>query len=193
MKLNGEGQAAIMTTEQIEKILRVADPVSAMILQILRYTGERPRAVLNLAQYNCYHNPNIAKDTIVFPAITRKKAAGKKAKERLVHVVPALKKALEKYEAPPSFYMFPSPRDLTKPIGYHCFRLRFEGFLKQAKLNTYNFTLYSYRRTFVTTIAKQGLTLSELMNATGHQSTSSVTRYIEVDENAIERAMMFLK
>lgn len=193
MKVNGEGQSAIMTAEQMNKILTVADDVSKMILQILRYTGERPKAVLTLKQINCYYINNTPRDKIIFPGSSRKKAAGKKAKERIVFVIPQLQEVLENYKKPSSIYMFPSPRNWPKPISYHCFRARFETFLKQCRLDSHNISLYSYRRTFVTTMARQGLTLADLMNATGHQSTSSVQRYIEVDTNAVQKAMMFLE
>lgn len=82
MKVNDEGQAAIMTTEQIEKILGFADPVSRLFLQLLRYTGERPSAVLKLKQNNCYYDSRNVREKIRYPSQHPKTSRRKKSEAK---------------------------------------------------------------------------------------------------------------
>ncbi len=188
MKVNGEGQASIMTSEQELKIYSKADPQTLTFLQLLSYTVERPTAILALKQNSCYYDNRNVREKIIIPGRFRKQSAGKKAKERQVPVNPILRVTLENYERPNSVLMFPSPRNKDKPLTYHAMRTRFENLLKQCHLESHNLTLYSFRRTTATRLAGMGLTLKEFMDAVGWLTVSSAQRYVESDPHAIMRA-----
>lgn len=192
MKVNGEGQAAILTTEQIDKILNGCNPQQRLFFQVLRYTGERPKTVCKLQRKNCYHDDDSVREYLTFPGSSRKQSGGQKAKERLVFLVPQLKHELKKYPRTLEKYLFPSPKHLGSAISYFTARGWLEKILKAVGLTSYGITLYSFRRTFITNLARQGLTLADLKAATGHASTTSVVRYIESDPYAVQRAMMNL-
>lgn len=192
MKSNKRGQASVMTREQIQALYDNADKSLRLFLQVFRYTGERPQAVLSLEQKICYHDNGTVKDRLLFKGVTRKQAAGKPAKDRLVLVRKELKKELDDYHRPNSIYMFPSPRDTTKPLTYHGLRYRFEKLLEKCGFQYHNFSLYSYRRTVADKLSRQGLTPKELMAAMGWKSYSSAMPYMEVNREVVDDAMRSL-
>ena len=128
----------------------------------------------------------------MFKGITRKQAAGKPAKGRLVLVRKELRQELEFYDRPNSVYLFPSPRNRSKPLTYHGLRYRFEKLLEKCGFQYHNFSLYSYRRTVADKLSRQGLTPKELMNAMGWKSYSSAMPYMEVDREVVDNAMRSL-
>ena len=192
MKSNKRGQASIMTREQIKALYNNASPDLRLFLQIFRYTGERPQAVLSLEQNICYHEDGTVKDRLLFKGITRKQAAGKPAKDRVVLVREELKKELDCYDRPNSIYMFASPRNLSKPLTYHGLRYRFEKLLEKCGFQHHNFSLYSYRRTVADKLSRQALTPKELMDAMGWKSYSSAIPYMEVNREVVDNAMRSL-
>lgn len=192
MKLNGRGKASLMTIEQIRKLNENADDDLILFLNIFRYTGERPQAVLSLEQKTCYHEDGTVKDKLLFKGITRKQAGGKPAKDRNVFVKKELKEALQNYDRPLSKYMFPSPRTNSKPLTYHGLRYRFEKLLEKCGFEHHNFTMYSYRRTVANKLARKLQTRKDLADAMGWTSLSSADPYMESDENAIEATMRSL-
>lgn len=78
-------------------------------------------------------------------------------------------------------------------MTYHGMRDRFEKFLKKAKLENHNITLFSYRRTFIDAVSKGVNRGEDLINLTGHKNISGVMPYMEPDENIILRAMWLAK
>ena len=192
MKTNKRGQSSLMTREQIKALYDNADSNLRLFLQVFRYTGERPQAVLSLEQEICYHDDGSVKDRLLFKGITRKKAGGKPAKDRVVLVREELKRELENYDRPNSIYLFPSPRKKDRPLTYHGLRDRFERLLKKCGFQYHNFTLYSYRRTVADKLSRQGLTPKEFMNAMGWKSYSSAMPYMEVDREVVDDAMRSL-
>jgi integrase/recombinase XerD len=191
-KLEGLGQSSVLDDKTIEKILSFSEQPLRLFLQLLRFTGERPTAVLNLKRESCYDPYKNPTEVIIFPGKTRKQSAGQKADNRSVRVVPALSLELYQFGYPDNLLMFPSPTNPNQAASYFWIRSQFEKLLIKAKLQGKSITLYSYRRTFVTRLAQAGLDIKTLKKATGHKSTSSLERYIEANDEAISRAMLTL-
>ena len=192
MKVNGRGKAPLFTQEQIEKLFENCDENLRLFLQIFRYTGERPGAVLLLQQEICYHRNGRPKDPLLFKGETRKQGAGKEAPDRKVDLHPNLYTELKNYDRPDSIYMFPSPRKNGRPLTYHGLRDRFERLLKKCGYYYHGFSLYSYRRTVANRYARSGLTRKDAADAMGYRSLSSIDPYMESDENVIRKATMNL-
>lgn len=192
MKVNGRGKSPLFNSEQIKLLCESCDDDLHLFLQIFRYTGERPKAVLLLEQETCYHKNGQVKQPLLFKSSTRKQASGKKAVDREAKLHPTLLAELQNYDRPDSTFMFPSPRDNARPLTYHGLRYRFERLLALCGLDHHGFTIYSYRRTVANKLARSGLTRKDLADAMGWLSLSSADPYMESDEEAIERAMRSL-
>ncbi|MGL5082318.1 MAG: tyrosine-type recombinase/integrase [Microcoleaceae cyanobacterium] len=193
MKNNRSGAAAIITDLEYEKIYEnLSTSQQKLILSLLRYTGERIGAVIQLKVTDCYSTPWDAKPLpeITYKALTRKRSAGKDAKTRQIPVSRALYFELNNYQPPPGGFLFPSPQNLGCHVTRQWVDLWFRKSLKASGLARRGISLHSPRRTLITKLAQEGVPVPVIRAITGHQSIDVLIRhYVENDEQTIKRAM----
>jgi integrase/recombinase XerD len=192
MKLNREGQSAIISNEEREKIRGALEQPYLTIFDIATYTGERWGAILQLKQENVYVHTNKPRESILFSAHTRKKVSSTQSQTREVYIHPRLKESLRAYPVPLSSWMFPAPRDPTRPLSMKLADLHLKAILKRLKLDKKGISTHSTRRTFITTLAREGTPIKEIQTLTGHSSMEVVARYIESDPNIQKKAILLL-
>ena len=192
MKVHRSGQAAILTISERNRIRRCLKYPYLMIFDIAWYTGERWGAIIKLRQDSVYEYANRPRELITFTKQTRKRSGGKTAHTRQVPVHNRLLELLRAYPLPDSALMFPSPKNTERPLTFqacdHALRLA----LDKAGLKNKGISTHSTRRTFITTLYQIGVPLKELMTITGHSSTSSLLRYVEVSEERIKKQLMMI-
>ncbi|MEB3277956.1 MAG: site-specific integrase [Lyngbya sp.] len=194
-KQNRFGQAAILTSIDYQKIFNASDNSKCeLVLNILRYTGERAGAVLKLDVMNIYDNPykSIPRDTIIFPAATRKRSPDGKAKTREVPISRNLKAELQKFTPPKYGFLFPSPTNPDQPITLRAFNDWLRRTCIRAGLSRRGISSHSPRRTFITELSEKGVPIRIIQSLTGHSSLNTLQRYIEVSEESKRGAIELL-
>jgi integrase/recombinase XerD len=189
------GKAGILSNLDYKKLSDVIDvPAHSLIFSILRYTGERIGAVVQLEVLDCYENPirAIPRDTILFKGHTRKQAGGQKAETHEVPISEALGLALSKYQPPKYGYLFPSPKN----PGRHITTSSCDKWLRKAcikaGLDRKGISLHSFRRTLATSLHEQGVSTVTIQKITGHKSIKSLQHYIDVDDKTKRAAIELL-
>lgn len=187
MKLLRFGQATPLCTITYNQISNsfVADS-HKLFLGLAWYTGERPEAILSMDVSHAYEDVGRRKprDTILYPAPNRK--------DRRTREVPthrALKLILNAYQPPEEGFLFPSLYQKNRHLSRQAMDKAFRRALKKAGLQNQGFSLYSMRRGFITHLNNQGYDIKVIQKLTGHQSLSSLTRYIDVSDSQLRKAI----
>lgn len=194
-KQNGFGQSAILTSIDYQKLFdRANNPTYELIMSILRYTGERAGAVLKLDVMNVYDNPykSIPRETIIFPASTRKRSPDGVAKTREVPVSRNLAAELQKYTPPKNGFLFPSPKNPDRPLTLRSFDDWLRRCCVRAGLGRRGISSHSPRRTFITELSEKGVPIKTIQALTGHSSLNTLQRYVEVSEDSKRGAVELL-
>ncbi|MGL5083174.1 MAG: tyrosine-type recombinase/integrase [Microcoleaceae cyanobacterium] len=191
-KNRGHGKATILSNKDYEKIYdQLVTDQQRCIFSLLRYTGERISAVLQLEVSDAYQNPWECepRDQITYRAITRKKSDGK-AITRQVPVNRAMRAELKNFQPPLTGFLFPSPLRPDASISRQSVDHWFRRACSSAGLGRQGISLHSPRRTLITKLAREGVPVAILKQVTGHQSTETLIKhYVDVDEKAVVRAM----
>ncbi len=194
-KQNRSGQAEILTSQDYQKIYKASNnPSNELILSILRYTGERAGAVLKLDVMNIYDNPyrSIPRDTLIFPAATRKRSPDGQAKTREVPISRNLKAELQKFTPPKHGLLFPSPTNPERSITLRAFDDWLRRTCIRAGLGRRGISSHSPRRTFITELSEKGVPIKTIQSLTGHSSLNTLQRYVEVSEDSKRGAVELL-
>jgi len=193
-KINRSGQAKILSDAELSKIKKqLTSPSSLLLFDILRYTGERAGAIVQLQRLDVYDVTGRPREYITFRGITRKAAAGKKAKTRQLLIHPALKQSLEGFPAAKdSIWLFPSRGDASKHITRQGADDLIRKACDRAGLGGAGISLHSFRRTLITKLDRQGIGISTIRAITGHASLRSVQDYIDVSEEQVRNAIALL-
>ncbi|GBF79705.1 tyrosine-type recombinase/integrase [Aphanothece sacrum] len=183
------GQVKVLDTKQWSKLEKnCLSQVHQTMWAIMRFTGCRSCEVRFLKVENVYSDPvkGIVRPEIFFPASIRK---GKK-QSLSVPVNSTLLSYLELYQPPTDGYLFPSPRNPEQPISYEAVYKYLKVTAEKAGLSHEKIGTHSGRRSLITNLAKQGVHPRVIQTISGHQSLSSLQRYIEVSDaqkvNALE-------
>lgn len=186
-KIKGNGKASIWVDEDLANFLSLdlikTHPDRLLLIALLRYTGERIGAVLQLRYEDCYSGDR-PRTEILF----RKKTRKGKIEAREVFVGAKLADCLRAYRPKTTGYLFPSPTDPAKHITYAETYRWFQLAMDKSNLASAGYSWHSFRRSFATKMAKK-LPLSELQKVTGHKSLDVLRGYIETDPQAIANAM----
>jgi integrase/recombinase XerD len=187
-KIKGNGKASLWIDEDLSTFLSLdmiaSHPERVLLIGLLQFTGERIGAVLQLQVEDCYESSGKPRQQILFRKRTRK---GKDS-SREVPVSRRLADCLKAFSPPKTGYLFQSPLDPNQPMSYgNCHRWLCLA-LEKAELKSKGYSWHSFRRTFTTKLAKR-LPISELQKLTGHKSLDVLRGYIEVDEQAIAKAL----
>ena len=194
MKINGYGQASVITPKEYSRI-RKQLPLGwqKLLFEILWYTGERVGAVIQLEWRYVYEKPGKPRDVILFNARTRKAGAGKPASTRVVPIHENLEGAIAAYELPwkETKWMFPG-----RSNDVHVWRQTVDAALRtacdRAGLGGRGISTHSFRRTLITRLSDKGVSARTIQQVTGHASLNSVQNYIDCDERKIKEAIDLL-
>ena len=179
-KSDRSGQAAILSTEELDALMQLLPPFYRALFQTARFSAGRINEVLHLKWSNIYP------DCIIIPkAITKKKV-----RTREIPLHPTLKEELGIWRAkwPEVFgralestnYLFPSKRDLTKAVT----RVAADKMLRAACANAgYNgVSTHSFRRSALTAASDAGIPIRHIMELSGHSSMSTLQLYLSCTE-----------
>jgi integrase/recombinase XerD len=174
-KKNRCGQASVFSDSQLDRISNgLRKNRDRALFDVLRYTGERGGAIVQLR----WDDVDFHQDWIKFRAETRK---GHEVREMPMHRF--LKDSLQEWRRGCiSPWLFPSRLTPEKHITYHGLVCWLGQILHSHGLHRGGYTPHSFRRTFITSLAKKGTSIKELMNLTGHKDVKSLMLYIEGDE-----------
>ncbi|MGK7918752.1 MAG: tyrosine-type recombinase/integrase [Trichodesmium sp.] len=193
MKRSRKGKAAILESWEAEAIYQnLSTPRDKLIWQILRFTGERISAVLQLRVENVYYKPekSLAYPEITFPAKTRKKSPDGTANTRQVPTVRPLLQELQKFS--PAWkvgWLFPGEKNPSKPMCREIFDRKFRAAVEKAGLKNKGFSLHSTRRSLITRLHQSGYSIAMIQQITGHKSLDALREYIDIDTKAVNQAI----
>ena len=191
MKTNRCGKAEILSDEWYRKIKdSLSSPRDRLIAAILFYTGERIGAVLQLNVLDVYADPrrSVPAAQVTFPSGIRK---GQRD-TRQVPIHPALREALQSYKPPTEGYLFPSPHDGEEHLSVSAFDKLLRSALRRAGLEDQGISSHSFRRTFITRLHDNHVSLKVIQSITKHRSFSCLAEYIEVKQETIQNAIALL-
>lgn len=183
-----------LTEEQMNKFLSANNPnidflhlKHRLILEILYSTGMRVSEICNLPLNSVYFlndkNTNIMnKDIENYTFITIK---GKGQKERIVpiraNVIQLLKQYLSIKKSKKQKYLFPSAKNIEKPMT----RQRIWQIIKDtailAGLNPEHITPHTIRHSFATHLLQKGLDIREIQELLGHSSIDTTSIYAKIN------------
>lgn len=191
MKVEGHGQAAIITDLDYVKIRRqFRSQKYQLLLDIARYTGERWGAIVQLGVNDVYDADWQPRDYITFKAATTKADTKGNHRTRQVPTHPILKEKLAAYRHNScSGWLFPNRLDETKHISLRAADLMLRGAIAQADLTNKGYSTHSTRRTFITRLWEKGVDIHTIQLITGHKDIKSLVRYIEADPERVNRAI----
>jgi len=178
-KVNGSGQAATLSNEQIDQVIGLCAEPHKFIVAISAYTGCRVGEALALKTQNL----DLAAGTITF---THTKTG--KPRESMLH--PELVELLQTANLPSGGYLFPSPRTAS-----HLTRQAVDLELRQVctALALKGVSLHTFRRSLATNLHGKGVPLKTIANITGHESLSSLSLYLDVTPAQQYDAILLLR
>jgi integrase/recombinase XerD len=191
-KVNRHGKASIISDSEYLRIFKqIENPQHRLILNILRYTGERIGAVCGLKVLDVYWDADrkIPSKTITFRRSTRKASKHGIGKTRQLPMSVALKSELEDFHPPKSEWLFPSPKNAGCPILPKSCWAWFYAAVNSAGLGSKGFGLHSPRRTLINKLLEAGYSTAVIQSITGHESLSALQEYLEPSDEVIGKAI----
>ncbi|MCC5665592.1 tyrosine-type recombinase/integrase [Nostoc sp. CHAB 5784] len=88
-------------------------------------------------------------------------------------------------------WLFPS-RDGDEPMGLRGADQILRTAVERAGLSGKGISTHSTRRSFITKLAKRGVSLATIKKATGHTDLKVLSRYIEVTDDDVKQAIATL-
>jgi integrase/recombinase XerD len=175
-KVERSGQAAILSNEQIDRVIALCRTPYKYVVAIAAFTGARVGEVLALKAENL----NLGGETITF-------VTTKTGKPRTVFLHPELLTMLGGAELPSAGYLFPS----TRTAG-HVTRQAVDQELRAvlADLDIKGASSHSFRRSLATNLHGKGVPLKAIAAVTGHESLASLSLYIDVTDEQRRSAIM---
>ncbi|MDJ0600747.1 MAG: tyrosine-type recombinase/integrase [Crocosphaera sp.] len=182
------GKVKVLNAGEWSRLEKVGQSITHQtIWALLRFTGCRSQEARLLKVDNVYSDPvkGVIRDSVYFPKTIRK---GKKWSIS-VPVTEKLKWYLERYQAPTSGYLFPSPRNPEKPISYEAVYKYMKDAVAKAGLGHHKIATHSGRRSLITHLHSNGVSLRTIQGITGHRSLQNLQTYVEVYDNLIRSAL----
>jgi integrase/recombinase XerD len=187
------GQAAILTDSDFAKIRKnIISPRYKLLWDIARYTGERWGAIIQLQKSDVWDEKGKVRADITFRASTRKASPDGKRETRQVPVHPTLAEILASCSLVEDVpWIFPG-RKGDKPIPMQAADAILRRAVGRAGLEGKGVSSHSTRRTFITSLHKNGVSLPVIQKATGHRDLKALNRYIDVDPEQVRGAITTL-
>jgi integrase/recombinase XerD len=171
MKVQGNGQAKVLTTEELKRLFDEGFITSRdrCLFAICLFTGCRISEALALQV------TDIKNQTITF----RKSTTKGKLKTRTIDIPPPLIEYLADYQPPPNPYnpyLFPSRE------GFALCRSSADKLLRSAcqRIGIEGVSTHSFRRTALTQMHNAGIPLRHIQEISGHNDLGTLQRYLEV-------------
>ena len=190
VKCNRNGQAATLSTEQLDSLANELSPAPRAVFSLCRFTAARVNEALSLKW------ENLTKAEVVIP----KKVTKKKIRTRCVPMNPKLRQEISDWkgawraargrEPENSDLVFPNARDPAK----HMTRQAVDKALRAAcaELDVVGAITHSLRRSALTAASDAGIPLRVLQSISGHASLEMLQRYLDVkDEQKRAAALAF--
>ncbi|GAA6620516.1 tyrosine-type recombinase/integrase [Scytonema sp. NUACC26] len=178
MKVNGNGQGAILTSEELRLLFTegFTNPRDRALFGICLFTGCRVSEALAL------QTTDIKGGTITF----RKSTTKGKLKTRVVDIQPGLAAILTEYQPKPGA-LFPGMRGVTE----HLTRFAADKILKDAcnRVGLTGVSTHSFRRTALTQMSSAGVPLRHIQEISGHNDLGTLQRYLEVTPEQRKKAV----
>lgn len=171
MKNNRNGQAEVLTDEQMAALIAVMQPHYQLLFAICYYTSCRVSEALKLER------SDIIGDRIVF-----RRSTTKTKQTRDVKIPQKLMAILADADLPVSGYLFPG-----KKRG-HLTRQSADLALRQAcdYLGIRGVSTHSFRRTGLTKLYKAGVPLKTLQERTGHVDLGNLAKYLAIGKEEVD-------
>jgi integrase/recombinase XerD len=181
MKCDRNGQAKILTDSEITAIFSLFSERDKAIFAVCLYTGARISEAISL------RTGDIAAGVIV---IRKDNTKGKK-RSRSIPISPNLEPILRDYLAiaSPSEFLFPG-RYGKKPLTTAYADLALRDACNQLGLK--GISTHSFRRTALTRMHLAGVPLRTIQKISGHSSLAALSVYLEVTDENIRDAVMFI-
>lgn len=173
MKIQRNGQASVLTDEQMQELMGVLSSSDKLLFGICYYTSCRISEALQLTK------EDIVGDRIIFRAATTKMR-----KTREVKISRKLGELMLECGLPKTGYLFPGRKK-----GY---RTRQSADLALRKACDYigfkGISTHSFRRSGLTKLYKQGIPLPTLQKRSGHASIANLSFYLDIDREEVDAA-----
>ena len=180
MKNNRFGQAKVLDTNELDLITDYLKTLNQQfVAKTLRNTGARIGEVVQLRWRD------IGEDQILFPATITKR----KLKSREVFISLPFRNDLQQWKHYWTIYKGrkPNPEDFVfygRKEGSHittrAFMLALDKALERAKI--IGGSSHSFRRTQLTQLHRKNVPLNVIKSLSGHQSLSTLSLYLQVDD-----------
>ena len=178
MKVNGNGQGKILTTDELRLLFTegLRSERDRALFGICLFTGCRVSEALAL------QTTDIRGGTLTF----RKSTTKGKLKTRLVEIQPGLAELLAEYQPLPGA-LFPGMRGVSE----HLTRFTADKILKAAcdRVGLVGVSTHSFRRTALTMMSSAGIPLRVIQEISGHNDLGTLQRYLEVSPEQKKSAM----
>lgn len=167
-KVEGKGQALILSPEQVQQIITYAREPYCYAIAICAYTGCRMGEAISLKAEN-----------ILGSSITFTKT--KNGETRSIGIHPHLAQILQAADLPSTGYLFPSNGGRRLP---HITRQAADKELRAVcnGLGLKGVGTHSFRRTALTMMKNAGIPVKDIAAISGHKSLDQLARYLEVSE-----------
>lgn len=188
MKVEGHGQAKILTSTEITQLFQVGlqRDRDRALFGLCLYIGCRINEACTRLRQDVYQESGIVRSEIL---IRKQDTKGKQA-TRSIQVHPRLQNWLEiYYPQVEKEYLFPGRwgRGYIRPTSAH-------KILQQAfeRVEIVGASTHSFRRTALTQMSAAGIPLRVIQEISGHRSLATLQKYLEVSEEEKERAIAAL-
>jgi len=187
VKVNRNGQATVLSPEQLDQLLDAAPSARYRALWSLqRWSAARISEALALTW------GDVAAGYVTYRKATTKTKATRQIRctDRLQAALDAYRKAwAEEHGHSPAApqALFPAAGSTTTPMS----RQAADKALRATalKLGFEGVSTHTFRRSFATGAVKRGVTLPAVQRVTGHKSLAGLTPYIEVDQEDVMAAL----
>jgi len=187
-KIQRCGRSEIWTPTDLNRLIKSIDnPKHLLIIDLLRYTGERIGAIVQLRVEDVYSDPanRVPRDTILYRAISRKASSKGKRVSRGLPIHRSLANSLKTFDSPDRGYLFPSPTNRNTHITVASVDRWFRSGLDRAGLIGKGYSLHSFRRTVLTLLRRKGIDIKLIQKFSGHKSLDALEKYLDCDEGEL--------
>jgi integrase/recombinase XerD len=188
VKSNRNGQAATLSSEQLDAIIEELTPSIRAVFSICRFTAARISEALNLRW------ENITQIEVVIP----KNITKKKMKTRAIPMNPRLWEEITSWkqrwrevqnrDPDRGNYVFPNAKDPARHMTRQAVDKALRGVCSE--LEVIGASTHSLRRSALTAASDKGVPLRVLQSISGHSSLEMLQRYLDVKDEAKRAAAM---
>ena len=188
VKSNRNGQAATLSSEQLDTIAEELPPAGRAVSSVCRFTAARVSEALNLRW------ENVMQAEVVIPKTITKK----KMKTRAIPMNPRLWEELTKWkqtwreaqhrDPDQGNYVFPNAKDPSRHMSRQAADKALRGAC--AELDIVGASTHCLRRSALTAASDKGVPLRVLQSISGHSSLEMLQRYLDVKDEAKRAAAM---